>query len=65
MTGKCRYCNFTYETEKEQLDHLNERHVKCGVCCEVVFDKIDEFAICPKCRENWDGPQVGVREIKI
>ena len=64
MTNKCRHCDFMYEDMDEYLKHLNATHVSCGVCCEVVFDKIDEFAICPKCRENWDGPQVGVRILK-
>ena len=54
---KCAYC--AHECEQEDYGkHLNEKHVKCGICFKVVFDGDefdDDLLICKECRlkENF------------
>lgn len=52
---RCEYCSFTYKERKDYFNHLNEQHVRCGVCFKNVFD-VDDFedgrAVCEDCREK-------------
>lgn len=51
---KCYYCEFEYETEMEFKDHLNDRHVRCMFCSNVLDKRTveDKTCVCPECSEK-------------